>query len=496
MNSSELESLILTGEGQLMECKRSGSSHLGREICAFANSLGGRILIGVSDDGQRIPLSDMNALKSEVQSIARNLDPALLVQTEDVDGVLVVEVLSSRMKPHSSAGKFYLREGATCQQMGRDEIREFFYREGLIYFDEKENHRFAWPADVDQAAYDKMVDVSGISPSLPPEQLLSNLGLLKNTQMTYAGSLLLGDNMNRLVPGGTINCCLFQGSSKVRILDQKIYSADFLSNYHSAVNYLIAHLNTAYEIGFKRIDRLELPEGALREALLNAMGHRDYRNPGDLQVHIFQDRVEISNPGGLVGGLTLETLGTRSIPRNPLLFSMMQRMDLVEKVGSGLKRIRNMCTDYPCTPPKIEADEEWYRFILTRPQSEKSSEKGSEKMSVEMSVETSGNNSVENSKKLSDTADTSNKPSVEMSVKPSVKTSVKIPVKGSEKTSVKSSEKILRILQMNGQVTIAELSAELKISTRAVEKHLRNLQQAEKLKRVGPDKGGHWAVLP
>ncbi|MGA7279754.1 MAG: ATP-binding protein [Desulfocapsaceae bacterium] len=96
------------------------------------------------------------------------------------------------------------------------------------------------------------------------------------------------------------------------------------------------------------------------------MGHRDYRKPGDLQVHIFQDRVEIVNPGGLVGGLTLETLGTRSIPRNPLLFGMMHRMNLVEKVGSGLLRIRQMCEAYPCPPPRIEADADWYRIIFSR----------------------------------------------------------------------------------------------------------------------------------
>lgn len=162
----------------------------------------------------------------------------------------------------------------------------------------------------------------------------------------------------------------------------KVYDADFLSNYHAAVNYLLAHLNTAYEIGFERTERLKLPEGALREALLNAMGHRDYRKPGDLQVHIFHDRVEIVNPGGLVGGLTLETLGSRSIPRNPLLFGMMHRMNLVEKVGSGLLRIRQMCEAYPCPQPQIEADADWYRIIFRRagagPQSDLGPESGLE----------------------------------------------------------------------------------------------------------------------
>ena len=370
MNLEELQDLIAAGEGQLLEFKRSGTAHLGREICAFANSLGGRILIGVDNDGKIHPVLPNNNLRSEVQSIARNLEPPLMVECEEVAGVLIVSVPASRFKPHSTAGRFYLREGATCQQMNRDEIREFFYREGLVYFDEKINVRFTWPTDLNRAAYDELIRVCGITPALDPERLLENLGLLKQRRMTYAGSLLLCSTSSLVVPGSAVNCCLFQGKTTTRILDQKVYDVNFLSNYQAAVNYLLAHLNTAYEIGFERKERLELPEGALREALLNAMGHRDYRRPGDLQVHIFQDRVEIVNPGGLVGGLTLETLGTRSIPRNPVLFGMMHRMNLVEKVGSGLLRIRQMCEAYPCPPPRIEADTDWYRMIFSRAEAE------------------------------------------------------------------------------------------------------------------------------
>ncbi|MBU0485161.1 MAG: putative DNA binding domain-containing protein [Proteobacteria bacterium] len=370
MNLDELQNLIATGEGQLLEFKRAGIAHLGREICAFANSLGGRILIGVDNDGKIRPVLPNNNLLSEVQSIARNLEPPLMVECEEVAGVLIVSVPASRFKPHSTAGRFYLREGATCQQMNRDEIREFFYREGLVYFDEKTNERFNWPSDLNRAAYEEIIRVCGITPTLDPERLLENLGLLKQRLMSYAGSLLLCSTSSLVVPGSAVNCCLFQGKTTTRILDQKVYDADFLSNYQAAANYLLAHLNTAYEISFERKERLELPEGALREALLNAMGHRDYRRPGDLQVHIFQDRVEIVNPGGLVGGLTLETLGTRSIPRNPLLFGMMHRMNLVEKVGSGLLRIRQMCEAYPCPSPRIEADVDWYRIIFSRTEAE------------------------------------------------------------------------------------------------------------------------------
>lgn len=84
MNLDELQALIAAGEGQLLEFKRSGTAHLGREICAFANSLGGRILIGVDNDGKIHPVLPSNNLRSEVQSIARNLEPPLMVDCEEV----------------------------------------------------------------------------------------------------------------------------------------------------------------------------------------------------------------------------------------------------------------------------------------------------------------------------------------------------------------------------------------------------------------------------
>ena len=347
---------------------------------------------------------------------------------------MIVTVPESRHKPHSSSGKFYLREGASCQQMNRDEIREFFYREGLIYFDEKINERYRWPEDFQNEAFASFLKQSRITPAFPAEVMLQNLGLLKQGKMSYAGSLLFAKQGSLFVPGASINCCLFQGSTTTRILDQKIYDDDLLTNYRSTVNYLLAHLNTAYEIGVDRKEQLEIPEGAMREALINAMAHRDYRKPGDLQVHIFQDRVEIINPGGLVGGMTIEKLGTVSLPRNPLLFGIMHRMGLVEKIGSGLKRITDMCREQETHESEIQADHDWFRIVFFR-----------------KSV-------------------------------------------GSGKSSGKTDVLILERLTSVPSTTIPELAATLDLTTRAVEKQIAKLKDSGRLIRVGSRKDGHWEV--
>ncbi len=131
--------------------------------------------------------------------------------------------------------------------------------------------------------------------------------------------------------------------------------------------YLQSRLNTAlipHALG--RDERLELPEGALREALVNAIVHRDYRSTANVQVHVFRDRLEIVTPGGLPAGMREEDLGTKSVPRNPLLFGMFYRMGLVEQIGSGIRRIRELCLDYGVAEPIIDVSENWVTTTFAR----------------------------------------------------------------------------------------------------------------------------------
>ncbi len=115
-----------------------------------------------------------------------------------------------------------------------------------------------------------------------------------------------------------------------------------------------------------RDERLELPEDALREALVNAIAHRDYRSTANVQVHVFRDRLEIVTPGGLSAGMREEDLGTKSVPRNPLLFGMFYRMGLVEQIGSGIRRIRQLCRDYEVAEPLIDVSENWVTTTFAR----------------------------------------------------------------------------------------------------------------------------------
>lgn len=368
VNEKSLTELIALGEGFTSEFKQSGTTGLGREICAFANATGGTILIGVADNGEICGTKNHNRLKSEVQSIARSAEPPIAVEMESFGGVLIVQVPAQQSKPYAFGGKFFIREGASSQQMSRDEIREFFFKEGLVRFDETPCRAFKLEVDLIDENWKRFARRAGFPENLEPVATLENLHLLSAGEMTNAGAWLLADDITRYTSRAGVTCAVLQGVTKNRILDRKEFTGDLYSIFEDCMAYLQAKLNTALiPHAWGRDERLELPEDALREALVNAIAHRDYRSTANVQIYVFRDRVEIVTPGGLPAGMREEDLGTKSVPRNPLLFGMFYRMGLVEQIGSGIRRIRQLCLDYGIAEPLIEVSENWVTTTFVRP---------------------------------------------------------------------------------------------------------------------------------
>ena len=164
------------------------------------------------------------------------------------------------------------------------------------------------------------------------------------------------------------------GSNLTEHFRRALYG-DVYSMIDEAVAYILSKINVEYIIKHvKREERPELPEEALRETVVNALAHRDYRSTANVQVYIFKDRVEVVSPGGLPAGMTEADLGVKSIPRNPLLFAMLHRMEAVEHIGSGIKRIRNLCREYGVAEPQIEVSAHWFTVVFPRPLSSEAQE--------------------------------------------------------------------------------------------------------------------------
>jgi len=204
--------------------------------------------------------------------------------------------------------------------------------------------------------------------------------------------------------------------------------------------------------------QLELPEPALREALLNAIGHRDYLENANIQVYIFSDRIEITNPGGFPPGMTYADLGKKSKPRNYLLFSMMQRMGLVEKAGTGFLRIRQAMDEYELDYPTIEADENWFSIIFKRPDLQAGTYEGRNGLTPQ-------------------------------------KTPLKTPQKTPLKILTDLEKNILNEIVKNPSVSRNEIAKSLDISSYTVKEYLEKLKRKKIIERVGSARGGYWEVL-
>ncbi len=151
---NELELLIATGEGYQLELKENVDKSLAKEVCAFANADGGKLLVGVADNGVIKPLTLDNGLLSRIQDTINQIEPKIRVQlNKHPQGVLEIVVPKGSSRPYACSEGFYLRVGPNCQKLGRNEIIELFQGEGLVQFDRLEHRRADFLTEFDRFAF-------------------------------------------------------------------------------------------------------------------------------------------------------------------------------------------------------------------------------------------------------------------------------------------------------------------------------------------------------
>jgi len=284
MNKKEFEFLLKQGEGLKIEFKENYSSKdIAKEFVAFANTEGGRIFIGIDNRGVVKGIKITNDLKSEIQNTARNCDPSIAIELEIINSVLIVNVDEGINKPYRCSSGFFLRQGSNSQKLSTDEIRDFFNQEGKILFDEAINKEFSFKNGFDQMKFDTFLQKAKISRVIPDKNILINLGVLTETEkFKNAGVLFFCNNVEKFFKQAIITCVLYKGSDKYKIIDRKDFTEDSLSNYHNVMSFLLRNLRLEYKIetAGPREEILEIPEDALREAVVNSMAHRDYNERG------------------------------------------------------------------------------------------------------------------------------------------------------------------------------------------------------------------------
>jgi ATP-dependent DNA helicase RecG len=369
---------VRQGESKILELKVElpQNDQIAKTIVAFANTSGGKLVIGVSDDRQVVGLDeeDIFALQDRIASIIFDrCTPAILpeIYSANMEGklVLVVEIFRGNLLPYylKSEGKnngTYLRVGATNRRAEFDYILELERQKRNLSFDEEVCLEQDWQA----LDLSKLVTRFATRGRVLDEEKLKNLKLLKLVQgslyPTQGLMILLG-----ISPHVMIKCARFKGTDMSVFLDRKEYSGDLLGQLEQAEAFIKNHIHLRGEIqGLQRTDTFELPEEALREALVNAIVHRDYTNQGrDIKVGVYDDIVNIVSPGGFPSTLTVETLlDGRSEIRNRVLARVLKELGYVEQWGSGIQRIRSACLSMGLLEPQIRekgdfVDVEFYR---------------------------------------------------------------------------------------------------------------------------------------
>ena len=370
--------LLKRPEGKTLEFKRDLSSPDGvlRSIVAFANTAGGTLLLGVEDRTRHVrgvqnPLAMEERLANVIgDSVLPRLVPELEILPWRRTHVLAVQVYPSPSRPHylKRAGLdtgAYVRVGSTNRRADRDMIEEL--------------RRFARGEAYDEQAMPEFdsegLDFRVASESFAPVRRLGRadletLRLVAKHQgrkvPTVGGILLFGKQRERVFPDAWIQAGRFRGVDKAHIADSVQIKSPPVQAVEEAIAFVQKHSLRATEIGaVRRKERWNLPPSAVREAIINAVAHADYAQRGaPIRVSIFDDRLEVENPGLLPFGLTVEDLrhGISKL-RNRVIGRVFHELGLIEQWGSGIQRMTAACREAGLAAPALE--EMGTRFRVT-----------------------------------------------------------------------------------------------------------------------------------
>lgn len=363
-------------------------THLYQELSSFANRPGGGVILCGLDERQGfavVGVRDAQRLQEDVTNLGSSeMEPPLRlgVTVETVEGSTVVafdvpEVPAEQKpcyyRPRGLPGGAFIRVGNTDRPMTEYEVFSYVSAQKQLTFDDEVVPR-AVVADLDRLSLQAYVAaLQRQRPSLsflrlPLEDAVEKLGIVVRDgdvlRPTLAGLLVFGEHPQLYVPQLVIVFMQFYGTTETeagprgeRFLDNQKFTGPVPTMLQEAENHIVSRMRRSALIeGLLRRDIFEYPETALREALVNAVAHRDYSHyvrGSQIQVKMFADRLEVTSPGGLYGSVTVDNLEDGQSTRNPLLMQFMEDLHLVENRGSGVDNMVEAMRDAQLAPPEF-----------------------------------------------------------------------------------------------------------------------------------------------
>jgi len=369
-----IEEIIKSGESETLEFKKSLSEwkEIIETVSAFSNTKGGLIIVGVDDNGKIAGIGvGKGTIEDITNKILQNTEPRIYpeISLELVGDkkVLIIKVEKFPYDVVLAFGRPYKRVGKSTVRMAKDEykrrILEIYKKE--VQFDGQPLPE-ALLKDIDEekpkvfvkkAKERRNIDIDEFEST---EDILKKLKLIKAENITNAGILLFGKNPERFFEHAKIKCIHFKGSDVTgEIIDLKEISGDLFTQVEESEKFIFNNISLKAWIEDGKVERQEkweYPPKAIREALVNAIVHRDYRIPAKAQIRIFDDRIEFWNPGRLPEGWTVETLKTdhTSEPFNPLIARIFFWIGYVEEIGTGTNKIIKWCKEWELPEPEFE----------------------------------------------------------------------------------------------------------------------------------------------
>lgn len=523
MTAEELREIIACGETSTVQFKLmfNSSKQIAEELVAFANSKGGMIVFGVEDKtGQMIGLSygEIQKLSNEVSTIANDqVRPVIYLQTEVVivDGkrLLIAYINQGSNKPYKTlSGNIWVKQGPDKRRIvENNEILSLFQASGSYHADEVvisgtsiTDLDVAYINDYFQRVYGKPKESFG----MPVDKLLTSLGILgQGGQVTRAGMLFFGQYPQMRMPTYTIKAVAYYGND-IGGSDYRD-SRDIIGTVHTmfreGMSFLksnLHHLQAGQN--FNSVGKLEIPEVVLEELLQNALVHVDLLGSAYIRLLVFDNRIEIINPGSLFGGLTVEDIRLgKSKQRNHLMAEFCARTMIYRGLGSGIPRVLKEDAKIDFVNDDGFGD---FKTIIWRNTdleflvdgSEKN-ENGSSKMGKSSEkTDKSTRNMVTNEdvKLVENNGNLVENSGILLENQEKLVESVE---KLAEGMLVGKSRQrrldILKTIAKNPNVSAKQLAEQFGISITAVQNHLDYLKNNNLIRRVGPDKGGHWEVV-
>ncbi len=386
MDILDLMELIKKGEDSRTQFKErfSGPSALAAEICAFVNSQGGKILVGVTDQGDVAGLSpeEVHRLNQWISNVcSQHIDPPVNALTENVlfseRIVVVITVPLGKNKFYMANGKdIWVKVGADKRRARREEIQRLLQESGNLYAEEmpvEESDMLDLDLNFFKEFYRRRTNESIDSLEITLDALLANVRLLKDGKCTLAGLLLFGKKPEEKRPAFIIKAISFTGNDPTGVLyrDSRDLTGNIAGLFLSGMAFLKNNLRMVQgKQGFNSVGRLEIPEVALEEALINALLHRNHFLASNIRLFVFDDRVEIISPGSLPNTLRVENIKHGiHVERNPIMASLVRDIPEIpyRGAGTGIQRIIRICKEAGIVVEFINEEEgEQFKVIFFR----------------------------------------------------------------------------------------------------------------------------------